>query len=189
MYNDNKICSERLFMGSKRLSGFSLIEILIVIAVLIILASLFVKVSQSAYQKASALECMAHLKKLHNAVTLYMNEQWSENIRYNFVPSKIDSSFVSGYMGLSVGDVQCSEIDDDSIIGYKLNENLIDSNKIKGGVETLGGHKILIYEVDSNLSSSASGSIVLRHQGKSYAATVFGDIMELTSSDKADYDF
>jgi general secretion pathway protein G len=75
--------------------GFSLIEILVVLAIIAILAAIIFPVFSAARGKARATKCMANLKQLGMAVEMYASDYdelypWSKDVADHAVPQQWD---------------------------------------------------------------------------------------------------
>jgi len=62
------------FIKNKRIVSFSLIELLIVIAIISILTSLLMPALRQTKEKVRAIVCSANLRQVHPAFTMYVND-------------------------------------------------------------------------------------------------------------------
>jgi prepilin-type N-terminal cleavage/methylation domain-containing protein/prepilin-type processing-associated H-X9-DG protein len=77
-------------MKQKIRSGFTLIELLVVIAVIAVLAAILFPVFGQTREKARQTLCLAHMKQLGAAATLY-TQDWDETLPYS--PEKVARRF------------------------------------------------------------------------------------------------
>src|SRR5436853_23705 len=69
-------------MTQKRPPGFTLIELLVVIAVIALLAAMLFPVFARTREKARQTACLANLKQLGTATTLYAQD-WDQTLPYS----------------------------------------------------------------------------------------------------------
>lgn len=115
-------------MFGQRLDGFTLVELLAVIAVIIILGALLLPALTSAKDSARSIQCMSNLRNLHSYSLSFAadNDNWLPNAPYYF-PSIITDGFknLRSY-GLTDKDLICpsSNLPSNS---YGINNNLVNA--------------------------------------------------------------
>ena len=86
-----------------RIGTFTLIELLITIAIIAILAGLLLPALHSARRKAEGVKCLANLKQCVTAIVMYGNDYdgWWRNYQGNFTSNPANSSVahISMYLG------------------------------------------------------------------------------------------
>ena len=178
-------------MSPKR--GFTLIEILIVLAILLILLSMIIFGVRGALDKAKRAKCMSNLKNLHQAVLLFAQDEdrrrtasspipdFPTVAQFSQMPASGDSdqfkkSILAYYAGSTFDKLKCP-FSSANLFGYAVNSQImngsyqtINDSSNKCGLENIANNNILIYEVDS------AGNPATRHVGKCYGVTVFGEL-------------
>lgn len=118
------VCQTALMQRKSRLNAFTLVEILVVLAVVVVLAAILFPVFNRVREQGRATTCRSNLKQLATAVQLYAQDN---NGR---IPFLFDENILASYLG-NVANAKnmffCpSQTQPDNVWSYNQNEDVAD---------------------------------------------------------------